>query len=642
MTNQNQKSTKRALFLSLFAIIMCILVLTGTTFAWFTDSVTSSGNKIQAGTLKVDLELLDKESGNWNSIKADKASLFNNTKWEPGRTEVKVLKIENEGTLALKWLAKFVSDAELSALAEVIDVYVLPYGVLSDASAVVYPENRNLEGYTNVGTLKDFINTIKETTNGYLKEGEAAYLGIALKMQETAGNDYQGLDLGGVFDIKIVASQYTEEEDIFNNEYDASAPLDFTPVANANELKAALDAGEENILLTADCYVAEPMIVTGDTNIDGAGYMVGRKVDATSLAAIDDGNPTIYTGVVFTVSEGATLNLENVVVDGGAVWGGEADPVLRRGTQNAGLQTAASLVVTAKNSNVVLGKDAVLQNNDGAVAVNLGTRIGATLTLDGGKIINNNSECGAIWGGGSIFINDGAISFNSSPGVAGAIRMVSSCNLTMTGGEISNNVAASTGGAIYGYGASVYTLSGGKISGNKAATGGAFYTGDSSTINISGDFELCGNIGETGAGALRLSNRTTFKMSGGKVYGNDCLDSEKADGFYGWNPAVNITGGELGDSILIQGGLTPTVGGSGITGVINFDISTVHNTANLAAEFGEIKFTVTQGSNFGAFNLKPAADYVYTDGDEAKLVCLNDGYTTYFDAEKGVFKIKAD
>ena len=52
MTN---KTTKRALLISVVALILCFAMLMGTTYAWFTDSVTSVGNKIEAGTLDVQL-----------------------------------------------------------------------------------------------------------------------------------------------------------------------------------------------------------------------------------------------------------------------------------------------------------------------------------------------------------------------------------------------------------------------------------------------------------------------------------------------------------------------------------------------------------------------------------------------------------
>ena len=102
-----------SLIMTIIAIVVTAMMLVGTTFAWFTDSVTSSGNKIQSGTLKVDLELLDKEEG-WISLKRDNKALFNYENWEPGYTDVKILKIENEGSLALKWKAKFSSENVLA------------------------------------------------------------------------------------------------------------------------------------------------------------------------------------------------------------------------------------------------------------------------------------------------------------------------------------------------------------------------------------------------------------------------------------------------------------------------------------------------------------------------------------------------
>ena len=214
-----QKSTKRALLLSALSLLLCVSMLIGSTFAWFTDSVTSSGNKIQAGTLKLDLELLDKETKAWNSIKENKDPIFDYDKWEPGYTDVKILKIENEGNLALKWYAQFVSDEDVSELANVIDVYVCP-----SETALAYPNSFDalFPDYIYAGTLAEFINTIEQTTYGCLEGHDEAYLGIALHMQESAGNEYQDLTIG-TFDIRILATQYTFENDSFGDQYDADA-----------------------------------------------------------------------------------------------------------------------------------------------------------------------------------------------------------------------------------------------------------------------------------------------------------------------------------------------------------------------------------------------------------------------------------
>ena len=408
--------TKKALLTSVLSLILSFAMLIGTTFAWFTDSASSMGNKIQAGNLKIDLELLDKEAG-WKSIKDSKEPIFNYSNWEPGYTDVKILKVENEGSLDLKWMAKFVGEDELSILANVIDVYVKP-----SETELTYPADRNLEGYTLVGTVADFVNTIEETTNGVLMADEKAYLGIALKMQESAGNDYQELDLG-VFDIQIIATQLNSEKDSFDENYDKDAPLDFYPVTNANELRSALDNREEGILLMKDIIVDDKFTIDYDANINGGGNTIYRT-DGTALMTVADDEPAVYLKDVFVVKAGTTLVLENVILDGGAIWTGEKDDVLQRGTVNAGITASGALITTEGDGSVVLGEGAVLQNHysTGAV-VSLATRGNGTLTLDGGKIINNTVTNGAaIWLGGAAIINEGSEISGNSGTLGGVFR----------------------------------------------------------------------------------------------------------------------------------------------------------------------------------------------------------------------------
>ena len=64
--NNNQKATKRALLTSVMALVMCVVMLVGTTFAWFTDTASTGVNKIVAGNLKVDI--VDKEGKSLNGI----------------------------------------------------------------------------------------------------------------------------------------------------------------------------------------------------------------------------------------------------------------------------------------------------------------------------------------------------------------------------------------------------------------------------------------------------------------------------------------------------------------------------------------------------------------------------------------------
>ena len=354
--------------------------------------------------------------------------------------------------------------------------------------------------------------------------------------------------------------------------------------------------------------------------------------------------PAIHYGVMFNVKSGTTLTLENVIIDGGAVWTGEVNPVLKRGTVNAGITATGAIVATEANAHLVLGEGAVLQNNYGANAVNLGTRVGATLTINGGEIINNYSSSGAIWGGGEITINSGKVNYNQG-GIGGAIRVVTNIGtiLTMNGGEMNYNYSEGNGGAIWA-GTSrsnnVYVLNGGEMAYNySATTGGAIYAGYYETVKIGGTFKMHDNDCAANIGAaIRFHDHAAFYMTGGEVYNN----GDDGNSLFLNNNTATITGGKITDNFGYSGGLGLTWGAAEVDGVVAYNLSTNHNTAYLADEFNTLKFTVNEAnSNFSQFKFKPASGYVYTEGDEDKLVCMNEGYETYWDAASGTFRLQA-
>ncbi len=299
-------NTKRSLFTSCISLLLCFVMLVSTTFAWFTDVAVSSDNKIQAGTLKLDLLVLGEDDGKWTSIKDSKAPIFNYDKWEPGYTDVTIFKVSNLGSLALKWVARFASDVELSKLAEVIDVYVCP-GVEEK-----YPTDRKLDStWKNVGTLDQFVNTLSDTTYGFLDKGESATLGIALKMQETAGNEYQELKLGE-FDIRILATQASSEEDSFGKDYDADATW---PDDTGFETTASLDnvatvygelANDFIIRYSDTVYALLPAGVKLADGVDSLKFS-GKSVDNANITLGDGDSAKSYDIHIEGIAEDNTV-----------------------------------------------------------------------------------------------------------------------------------------------------------------------------------------------------------------------------------------------------------------------------------------------------------------------------------------------
>ena len=167
------KSTKRALLFSVMAMLLCVAMLIGTTFAWFTDSVTASGNIIKSGKLDVEMQWADGtealERAEWKD--ASIGAIFDYDQWEPGYTEVRHIEISNVGTLALKYQISIAATGEVSDLADVIDVYYIP-----DGQQIA--SRTDLEGLTPIGTLTEVLAS-PVTAKGHLLAGETGNVDIA-------------------------------------------------------------------------------------------------------------------------------------------------------------------------------------------------------------------------------------------------------------------------------------------------------------------------------------------------------------------------------------------------------------------------------------------------------------------------------
>ncbi|MBP3605376.1 MAG: hypothetical protein J6J66_02140 [Clostridia bacterium] len=243
----NSKTTKRALLSSVITLLVCFSMLLGTTFAWFTDSVTSANNVIKSGTLDVEMhwakgnEDPDAAATVWTD--ASTGAIFESDKWEPGYVEVRHIKISNVGTLALKYQLRIAANGDVSDLSDVIDVYFVD-------PAVQVADRTALDGIAPVGTLTEVLAGMPENASGDLAAEKSDTITLALKMREDAGNEYQNKEIGSDFVIQLLATQLTSEMDSFDDLYDANA--EFLPV---NESASIVNNGGklgEEVVMTAD------------------------------------------------------------------------------------------------------------------------------------------------------------------------------------------------------------------------------------------------------------------------------------------------------------------------------------------------------------------------------------------------------
>jgi len=268
------KSTKRSLIMSLLSLLICVTMLIGTTYAWFTDSVTSAGNIIKSGNLDVTMEWKDATATGAQQTYKDASAgpIFNYDLWEPGYVEAKNIKISNVGTLALKYKLNILPNGIVSELANVIDVYF--------AKGELTLANREMLEIKKLGTLAEVLAGMPANASGELEATKSDIITIALKMQESAGNEYQNLSIGSNFAVQLLATQLTSEYDSFDNQYDVNAAY-------------SLWDG------TVPAEMPETLVVDGATQTvyvkDAAAFAYLNTLSAKWAELYTDGNGTTYT-----------------------------------------------------------------------------------------------------------------------------------------------------------------------------------------------------------------------------------------------------------------------------------------------------------------------------------------------------------
>lgn len=237
---ENRKATKRALLTSITALVMCVVMLAGTTFAWFTDTASTNVNKIQAGNLQLKLEMAtawgadgkpttwaDAEGQTLNWVKATAGS-SQAILWEPG-AEYKLpeLRVVNGGDLNLKYKIVITGASGDVDLLNVIDFSAKITGVNNAVFSNVNVRDNNPVVYDKV-----------------LKPNEEDVIALSGKMQTSANNTYMSKTISGI-SITVYAAQATGEYDSNGSQYDEDASY---PVTTTDELIAALQSKEAIVL----------------------------------------------------------------------------------------------------------------------------------------------------------------------------------------------------------------------------------------------------------------------------------------------------------------------------------------------------------------------------------------------------------
>ena len=342
------KRLKKSILACGAALALSATALIGTTFAWFTDSVTNSGNKIQAGTLKINAFAFDTGTGGitvndvggknytfeaeGEDLRASAAPIVNETNFAPGDVNAKLLEVTNAGSIDAMVKLNFTVEGTLT------DALWFDFVRIDESNAVT--------GTFGEKPMSELV-SLSETQLPLpaAQEGTSRVRFVLVYgMNEEAGNEYQG----GTFtaDVAILARQ---------NVNGAQYP---TVVSDEEGLTDALAAGG-NVLLSQDIVTTPELesivtdslypniYITKDTELN----MNGREVSffeeiqeadlgkaAVSFFAVTDGTLTIDGDGVFNAEAGGNngycinVNGGNLVINGGKYYGAVTAVQVQNGT----------------------------------------------------------------------------------------------------------------------------------------------------------------------------------------------------------------------------------------------------------------------------------------------------------------------
>ena len=310
----NSKNTKRALLTSVLAMAVCLAMLVGSTFAWFTDTATTGVNKIQSGNLDVELEY-SKDFAEWKKVDNTTKVFEDSTEWEPGRTEVVYLRVKNAGNLALKYTLGLGNVYESRGKNVAGDFYYLSNFVKMGAvEATAAFENRAAA----IGAVDPVADTFKAlgekgVVGATLNSGAAKTYAMVVYMPTEVGNEanpknkdpYWAAKLS--FGVSVNASQATVENDSFDNMYDKKAPTvltKFSTLKGTHEITENMQANgrtgavetlqDAQVTINADVYAvyAKSNDGVGAAIVwaDGSSKVIINGGDFRQVGAPADGN----------------------------------------------------------------------------------------------------------------------------------------------------------------------------------------------------------------------------------------------------------------------------------------------------------------------------------------------------------------
>lgn len=203
--NETAASLRRAFWLSILSVMLCVSMLLGSTMAWFTDSEGFS-QTITVGYLDATASMGDGtetvqfyDSSQPSLMSAEDSVTFTQLRLDPGQTICRTIVVNNTGSIPFRYqlLAEALSD---SALADLLECTLVPQG-----EKPVWTDPISLAGQEPV-----------EVTAGTLAEDGELTLDLYLRLPESVSSAFAGAEAD--LSVYLLAMQADAPEDFLTGE----------------------------------------------------------------------------------------------------------------------------------------------------------------------------------------------------------------------------------------------------------------------------------------------------------------------------------------------------------------------------------------------------------------------------------------
>lgn len=455
------RQTEKAMYLSIVSTLLCVAMLIGMTFAWFTSTVESSQNVITTASFDVDVLWSDDistiyatsqsalESTKWHDL--DKTSTitnnnsqpFNELSFLPGQEVVRYIAMYNKSAFDVKFDVSLraitdnttTSDALLNAL----EIYtVVPVTANNPVTSAAMTKQGTAAELQKPG---DALTQVSSSVVAGITEAnteKVTVMAISVKLPESYSySDSQTVN----FYIKVIASQWDVEHEEVSASYSTTggtvirAPqatvtvpagaktVDNQPIANGDTLTLTVEPGEADSNLTVEAgngTTTYEVNLTNQNNVKvksdegiiveldiGIVELHGFYHNATALTAVDDVNSVTMNKYYYNQSTGIITFMTD-----------SFSPFTAKYKFSGGLGTSAA---PYKIDSVKVWKDfADLCATDSTYSVTAGKYFSVTSDIDVSDI---TTRANIHYFAGHINFNNKSVSgFNSSNAIAADIN----------------------------------------------------------------------------------------------------------------------------------------------------------------------------------------------------------------------------